>query len=256
MRLKREKDKIKTRKRGAYILPNLLTSFSLFSGFYALISAIDGKFFLSACAILIAGIFDGLDGRVARITGTTSKFGIEYDSLADLVAFGVAPGVLAFTWALRGFGRLGWLAAFLYVATTALRLARFNTLGSQGPGSKRFFVGLPCPSAAAMVATSVLICKHFGIIGPINHYSVLLMVYALSFLMISNVRYYSFKDMEWLNKHPFRGLVAVLLTIVIIAIEPKVTLFVLFMLYCLSGPFFYPYILVKLKREQLHEIKR
>ncbi len=255
MRFKKEKDKMKARKKGVYILPNLLTSFSLFSGFYALISAIDGKFFPSACAILIAGIFDGLDGRVARITGTTSKFGIEYDSLADLVAFGVAPGVLAFTWALRGFGRLGWLAAFLYVATTALRLARFNTLGSQGPGSKRFFVGLPCPSAAAMVATSVLICKHFGIVGPINHYSVLIMVYALSFLMISNVRYYSFKNMEWLNKHPFRGLVAVLLTIVIIAIEPKVTLFVLFMLYCISGPLFFPVTYLRVKKEHPEKLE-
>ncbi len=235
-----KKTEFKNPRRRAYILPNLLTSLSLFAGFYSLVSSIDGKFVAAAWAILVSGIFDGLDGRVARITRTTSKFGLEYDSLADLVAFGVAPGILAFTWALRGFGRLGWLAAFLYVATTALRLARFNTLGSSGPGSKRFFLGLPCPSAAAMVATTVLMCHHLGISGPVHHYGLLLMIYALSFLMVSNVRYFSFKEMQWLNQHPFRGLVALLLTMVVIAIEPKVTLFVLFLFYCLSGPLLYP----------------
>ena len=235
-----DKKQFKNPKRRAYILPNLLTSISLFAGFYSLISSIDGKFLAAAWAILISGIFDGLDGRVARITGTTSKFGLEYDSLADLVAFGVAPGVLAFTWGLRSFGRLGWLAAFLYVATTALRLARFNTIGSCGPGSKSFFLGLPCPSAAAMVATTVLMCDHFGIGGPVHHYGLLIMIYALSFFMVSNVRYFSFKEMQWLNQHPFRGLVALLLTMVVIAIEPKVTLFVLFLFYCLSGPLLHP----------------
>ncbi len=230
----------KNPKKRAYILPNLLTSISLFAGFYSLVSSIDGNFLAAAWAILVSGIFDGLDGRVARITGTTSKFGLEYDSLADLVAFGVAPGVLAFTWGLRSFGRLGWLAAFLYVATTALRLARFNTIGSSGPGSKSFFLGLPCPSAAAMVATTVLMCNHFGIGGPVHHYGLLIMIYALSFFMVSNVRYFSFKEMQWLNQHPFRGLVAVLLTMVVIAIEPKVTLFVLFLFYCLSGPLLHP----------------
>ena len=236
----KNKKGFKNPKKRAYILPNLLTSISLFAGFYSLVSSIDGKFLAAAWAILVSGIFDGLDGRVARITGTTSKFGLEYDSLADLVAFGVAPGILAFTWALRGFGRLGWLAAFLYVATTALRLARFNTLGSPGPGSKSYFLGLPCPSAAAMVATTVLMCNHFGISGPVHHYGLLIMIYALSFLMVSNVRYFSFKEMQWLNQHPFRGLIAVLLTMVVIAIEPKVTLFVLFLFYCLSGPLLYP----------------
>ena len=244
MKQTNQRKDFKGRKRRAYILPNLLTSMSLFAGFYSLVSSIDGRFLPAAWAILVAGIFDGLDGRVARITGTTSKFGLEYDSLADLVAFGVAPGVLGFSWALRGFGRLGWLAAFLYVATTALRLARFNTLGSSGPGSKRFFLGLPCPSAAAMVATTVLMCYHFGINGPVHHYGLLIMIYALSFLMVSNVRYFSFKEVKWLNQHPFRGLVAVLLTMVIIAIEPKVTLFILFLFYCLSGPLLHPISLV------------
>ncbi len=250
------KKKVTSTRKSVYILPNLLTSISLFAGFYSLVSSIDGKFMAAAWAILISGIFDGLDGRVARITKTTSKFGLEYDSLADLVAFGVAPGILAFTWALRGFGRLGWLAAFLYVATTALRLARFNTLGSSGPGSKKFFLGLPCPSAAALIATTVLMCGHFGIKGPINHYGILIMVYALSFLMVSNVRYFSFKEIEWLNKHPFRGLVAVLLTMVVIAIEPKVTLFVLFFIYCLSGPILYPIGILSLKRQSEPEVTK
>ncbi len=236
--------------RGAYILPNLLTSASLFAGFYSLVAAINGNYLAAAWAILVSGIFDGLDGRVARITGTTSKFGLEYDSLADLVAFGVAPGILAFTWGLQTHGRLGWLAGFLYVATTALRLARFNTLGSSGPGSKHFFTGLPCPSAAAMVATTVLLCHHFGILGPVRHYGVLLLIYSLSFLMVSNVRYHSFKEVKWFNQHPFRGIIAFLLTMVVIAIEPKVTLFLIFFAYVFSGPLLHSLSLLRARRKE------
>ncbi len=236
--------------RGAYILPNLLTSASLFAGFYSLVAAINGNYLAAAWAILVSGIFDGLDGRVARITGTTSKFGLEYDSLADLVAFGVAPGILAFTWGLQTYGRLGWLAGFLYVATTALRLARFNTLGSSGPGSKHFFTGLPCPSAAAMVATTVLLCHHFGILGPVRHYGVLLLIYSLSFLMVSNVRYHSFKEVKWFNQHPFRGIIAFLLTMVVIAIEPKVTLFLIFFAYVFSGPLLHSLSLLRARRKE------
>ncbi len=240
----------RTPRKSAYLLPNLLTSASLFAGFYSLVAAINGSFIPAAWAILVSGIFDGLDGRVARITGTTSKFGVEYDSLADLVAFGVAPGILAFTWGLQTYGRLGWLAGFLYVATTALRLARFNTLGSSGPGSKDFFIGLPCPSAAAMVATTVLLCHHFGILGPVRHYGVLLLVYSLSFLMVSNVRYHSFKEVRWFNQHPFRGIIAFLLTMVIIAIEPKVTLFLIFFAYVFSGPLLHSLSLLRSRKKE------
>ena len=240
----------RTPSRGAYILPNLLTSASLFAGFYSLVAAINGNYLAAAWAILVSGIFDGLDGRVARITGTTSKFGLEYDSLADLVAFGVAPGILAFTWGLQTYGRLGWLAGFLYVATTALRLARFNTLGSSGPGSKHFFIGLPCPSAAAMVATTVLLCHHFGILGPVRHYGVLLLIYSLSFLMVSNVRYHSFKEVQWLNQHPFRGIIVFLLTMVIIAVEPKVTLFLIFFAYVFSGPLLHSFTLLRFRKKE------
>ncbi len=240
----------KNPRKGAYLLPNLLTSASLFAGFYSLVASINGNFLAAAWAILVSGIFDGLDGRVARITGTTSKFGVEYDSLADLVAFGVAPGILAFTWGLQTYGRLGWLAGFLYVATTALRLARFNTLGSSGPGSKHYFTGLPCPSAAAMLATTVLMCQHFGIPGPVRHYGVLVLVYTLSFLMVSNVRYHSFKEMRWFNQHPFRGIIAFLLIMVVIAIEPKVTLFLMFFAYCFSGPLLYSFDLMHLRNKR------
>ncbi|MCD4755737.1 MAG: CDP-diacylglycerol--serine O-phosphatidyltransferase [Deltaproteobacteria bacterium] len=227
----------KTARRSIYLLPNLLTSASLFSGFYAIIAAIKGNYQAAAVAILISFVLDGLDGRVARWTRTTSRFGMEYDSLSDLVAFGVAPGILAFMWGLQDYGRLGWLAAFLYVATTTLRLARFNTL-SQSSSSTRdyYFLGLPCPSAAAVLATSVLLCQHVGIFGPVRHVTVLLMVYGLSFLMVSNVRYYSFKEVRWLQQHPFSGMVVLILAIMVVAMEPKVTLFVLIATYVISGP--------------------
>ncbi len=228
----------KTSRRSIYLLPNLLTSASLFSGFYAIIASIKGNYQAAAVAILIAGILDGLDGRVARWTRTTSRFGMEYDSLSDLVAFGVAPGILAFMWGLQDYGRLGWLAAFLYVATTALRLARFNTLiqSSNSSSTRDYFLGLPCPSAAAVLATSVLLCQHFGIFGPVRHVAVLIMVYGLSFLMVSNVRYNSFKEVRWLQQHPFSGMVALILAIMVVAMEPKVTLFVLIATYVISGP--------------------
>ncbi len=226
----------KTSRRSIYLLPNLLTSASLFSGFYAIIAAIKGNYQAAAVAILISFVLDGLDGKVARWTRTTSRFGMEYDSLSDLVAFGVAPGILAFMWGLQDYGRLGWLAAFLYVATTALRLARFNTLSQSSSTRDYYFLGLPCPSAAAVLATSVLLCQHVGIFGPVRHVAVLIMVYGLSFLMVSNVRYYSFKEVRWLQQHPFSGMVVLILAIMIVAMEPKVTLFVLIATYVISGP--------------------
>jgi CDP-diacylglycerol--serine O-phosphatidyltransferase len=223
------------KRRGVYLLPNLFTTASLFSGFYAIVSAIRGDYQTAAWAILVASVFDGLDGRIARMTGTTSRFGMEYDSLSDMVAFGVAPGMLAFLWGLESFGRLGWLAAFLYVATTALRLARFNAISSSSGGSSKYFLGLPCPAAAATVSTTVLIFHFFGVLGPVRHYSVLILVYMLSFLMVSNVRYTSFKKVEWFNRHPFSAMVGLVLAIVVLAIEPSVTLFVVMFSYIASG---------------------
>jgi CDP-diacylglycerol--serine O-phosphatidyltransferase len=211
-----------------------LTTISLFSGFYAIISAINGLYPHAAVALLISAIFDGLDGRVARMTGTTSLFGKEYDSLCDLVAFGVAPGVIAYLWALDAYGRYGWLAAFLYVATTALRLARFN---SQDGGSTRNFTGLPCPAAAGTVATTILFCNFFKVSPAAIGLVILAMVYSLSYLMVSSISYMSFKHHVTTRAKKFQMMVAMVLLLMVVAAEPQVTLFVMAILYVLSGPF-------------------
>jgi CDP-diacylglycerol--serine O-phosphatidyltransferase len=215
-------------------LPCLFTTASLFCGFYAIISAVNGNFLNSAVAIIIAGIFDGIDGRVARLTKTTSTFGMEYDSLSDLVSFGVAPAVLAYLWALEPYGRYGWLAAFLYVATTALRLARFNTLTLEK--SPKDFVGLPCPAAAGMIATTVLFSRFLGATDTVKHVAILILVYLLSYLMVSNVSYMSFKHPAANRKKTFQVLVTMVLLMILVATEPPVTLFVMGTIYVLSGP--------------------
>lgn len=212
----------------------MLTCASLFSGFYSIIASINGHFFAAAVAILIAAVFDGLDGRVARMTGTTSHFGKELDSLCDLVSFGLAPALLAYLWALMPYGRYGWLAAFLYVATTALRLARFNT---QAPRASSDFVGLPCPAAAMMVATTVMFSRFLGATDTVKHLSILLLVYILSYLMVSNHRYLSFKKLEIKKERKFQIVVFMLLFLILVASEPPVTLFVVAFVYMLSGPF-------------------
>jgi CDP-diacylglycerol--serine O-phosphatidyltransferase len=211
----------------------MFTIASLFCGFYSIVAVIKGDFVIAANSILIAAIFDGLDGRVARLTGTTSTFGKELDSLCDLVSFGVAPGILAFMWALEPFGRYGWLAAFLYVATTALRLARFNC---QHTGAPSHFIGLPCPSAAAMISSSVLFSHYLGIEGTVNHISLLFLVYILSYLMVSTHLYYSFKQSSAKKSRTFQRLVGILLLFIIVAAEHEVMLFVIFSVYVSSGP--------------------
>jgi len=216
------------------LLPSLLTTVSLFSGFYAIISAINGDFYTAAVAILVSGIFDGLDGRVARLTGTASQFGMEYDSLCDLVAFGVAPAVVAYLWTLQGYGRYGWLAAFLYVATTALRLARFNT--QDATAASKEFTGLPCPAAAGMIATSVLFCLFIDLSGQLKDFAILAMVYFLSYLMVSTHKYLSFKHPETTRAKAFHVLVGMVLVIILIATEPQITLFFVALIYVLSGP--------------------
>ncbi len=223
-----------------WLLPSILTTVSLFSGFYAIISAVNGLYYNAAIALIVSGIFDGLDGRVARLTNTASRFGMEYDSLCDLVAFGVAPAVLAYLWALEDYGRYGWLAAFLYVATTALRLARFNTQDQEESQAEEapsnVFNGLPCPAAAGMVATSVLFCHFFDFQGAVKGMLMLALVYALSYLMVSSVKYMSFKHPESPRAKTFQVLVAIVLVIMVVATEPEVTLFILGAIYVLSGP--------------------
>ena len=221
-------------QRMIHPLPCLFTTASLLSGFYAIISSINGNFLNAAVAIIVAGIFDGLDGRVARLTKTTSLFGMEYDSLSDLVSFGVAPGLLAYLWALKPFGRYGWLAAFLYVATTALRLARFNSLTLEK--APKDFVGLPCPAAAGMIATTVLFSRYLGATETVKHVSIVLLVYLLSYLMVSNFRYMSFKHPAAKRKKTFHVTVFLVLLMILVAAEPFVTLFVIGGTYVLSGP--------------------
>jgi len=228
-------------RKGVYILPNLFTTGCLFAGFYGIVSTMGGQYLTAAWFILIASIFDGLDGKVARLTGTTSKFGVEYDSLADLVAFGVSPGLLMFAWALKPFGKFGWLAAFLYVVCCALRLARFNVQVATVE-SKRF-VGLPTPAAAGMVASCVLIFYELGGSGTIKKISVLILIYALAMLMVSNFRYYSFKDPELFKRQPFWILVILIFLIIVIVAQPEISLFCLAFAYMLSGPIGYLYAL-------------
>lgn len=224
-------------RKGVYILPNLFTTGGLFSGFYSIVSTMNGHYEIAAWFILVAAVFDGLDGKVARLTNTTSKFGVEYDSLADLVAFGVAPGLLMYAWALNGFGKLGWLAAFLYVVCGALRLARFNV--QVETVESKHFVGLAIPAAAGMVATCALIFFHLGGSGNIKKISVLLLIYLLAFLMVSNIKFYSFKDPELFKRKPFPVFVGLVLIIMLIVYQPEIMLFSMAICYVTSGPLFF-----------------
>jgi CDP-diacylglycerol--serine O-phosphatidyltransferase len=221
-------------RRGVYLLPNLFTAMNMFCGFYAIVAAINGKFGPAAYAILIAGIFDNLDGKIARVTRTTSQFGIEFDSLADLVSFGVAPGLVIYQWALSPLGRIGWLAAFLFVVCGALRLARFNT--QVDTISSDHFVGLPIPAAAGMSVVTVLFCNRLGIEEQVHPFVFLAMLYILAFLMVSTVRYASFKKAELFRIKNFNGLVAAILIIIFIAAQPPIALFLIGIVYVLSGP--------------------
>ncbi|MBW2650540.1 MAG: CDP-diacylglycerol--serine O-phosphatidyltransferase [Deltaproteobacteria bacterium] len=221
-------------KKGIYILPNLFTTASLFFGFYSIIASIGGDFSKAAVAIIISCILDGLDGKIARVTNTTSKFGAEYDSLSDLIAFGMAPAILAYSWALVSFGRYGWLAAFLFVVCGALRLARFNV--QIGIVDSKVFNGLAIPAAAVVIATSVLFFYYLGGEGQFNHVSVLAGTVALSLLMVSNIKYHSFKDMDFFSRKPFMTFVLIIFMLTVIVLEPQIMLFVLALSYSLSGP--------------------
>ena len=221
-------------KKGVYLLPNILTSMSLFCGFYAIVATMQQNYVVGAWVIILAGVFDGLDGRVARMTHTTSKFGLEYDSLCDLVAFGVAPAVLSFGLVLNQFGRVGWLAAFLFCACGAMRLARFNTLSGSIPGN--FFQGLPIPAAAGMLSTSVIFLDYYKL-GDKTFLSFFLMamMYGLAFLMVSTIRFRSFKTFDLRSRKPFSAVFIAILLIVIVAMEPETMLFCIGVLYISSA---------------------
>jgi CDP-diacylglycerol--serine O-phosphatidyltransferase len=222
-------------RKGVYILPNLITTAGLFAGFYSIIASFRSDFVMAAVAIMAANVFDVLDGRIARVTRTTSRFGIEYDSLSDLIAFGVAPGVLFYRFALEPWETWGWSAASLYVACGALRLARFNV--QVETAAKRHFVGLPIPAAAEMIASTVLLWSHLGITPAIHrHLTALLAAYALAGLMVSSVRYFSFKEIYVHRRQPFSVLLAIIGLLTLFIAEPQIFLFSAFLLYTLSGP--------------------
>ena len=227
-----EKDGI---PRGIYILPNLFTTMNIFCGFYAVIAAVNGDTNAAAIAILVAAIFDALDGKIARVTHSTSRFGVEYDSLADLISFGLAPGLMIYLWALKPLGRLGWLAAFLFMVCGALRLARFNTQVDSVKSD--YFVGLPIPAAAGMLAATVLLHHRLGIGTSANKILILMLIYILSFLMVSSIKFYSFKKPELFKKMNFNVLVGAVLIMIFIAAQPAIALFSIGLAYIMSGPF-------------------
>lgn len=229
----RNRSKIRN-KKGIYILPNLFTSCSLFGGCYAIIAATQARYDAAAIAILISAILDGLDGKIARFTKTTSQFGIEYDSLSDLVAFGVAPGLLVFEWSLKPFGRFGWLAVFLYIICGALRLARFNIQKSSI--ESHHFKGLPIPGAAITIATVILFTNSMGGLRENLQILIVITIYLLSFLMVSTIDYWSLKEFELFKKKPFNVLVAFILVFVVVAYKPALMLFLFASLYVFSGP--------------------
>lgn len=231
--LNNRKPPMDLRRRSIYLLPNLFTTGALFAGFYAIVQAMNGKFEFAAVAIFIAMVLDGLDGRVARLTHTQSEFGAEYDSLSDMVSFGVAPSLLMYEWAFRDLGKIGWFAAFIYCAGTALRLARFNT--NIDVVDKRYFQGLPSPAAAALVAGFVWVMGDYGFAGQdLRWYAVALTVFA-GLSMVSNVLFYSFKDFNMRKSVPFIAIFVLALFFILISSYPPGVLFFIFLGYALSG---------------------
>ena len=231
-------DGITVRRRGIYLLPNLFTTAALFSGFYAIVSSMNGKFEAAAMAIFVAMVLDGLDGRVARMTNTQSKFGAEYDSLADMVSFGVAPALVMFSWALSGLGKFGWAMAFIYVACAALRLARFNT--QIDTADKNFFSGLASPAAAAVVAGVVWVCQDYNWVGSELPFEVSVLAGIVTaivgFLMILNVPYNSFKGLDLKGRVPFVVMIVIILLFGLITLDPARILLSGFVIYAASGP--------------------
>ncbi|MCX4189287.1 CDP-diacylglycerol--serine O-phosphatidyltransferase [Methylophaga sp. OBS3] len=220
--------------RGIYLLPNLFTTAGLFAGFYAIVAAIRGDFATASVAIFVAMIMDGLDGRIARLTNTQSAFGAEYDSLTDMVAFGLAPALVMFQWALSDMGKFGWMIAFIYAACGALRLARFNT--QVGIADKRYFQGLPSPAAAAAIAGWVWLGHKYTLDMSLLTTVAVPLTFTTAILMVSTVRYHSFKELDLRGKVPFMVILGLVLLFALIAIDPPIVLFSAFMIYVLSGP--------------------
>jgi CDP-diacylglycerol--serine O-phosphatidyltransferase len=238
--------KNRIRRRGIYLLPNLFTTAALFAGFYSIVQAMNGRFDQAAIAIFVAMVLDGLDGRVARLTKTQSAFGAEYDSLADMVSFGAAPALVVYEWALLSLGKLGWIAAFVYCAGAALRLARFNTMLEVA--DKRYFQGLPSPAAAALVAGFVWIMDDAAI-NPesIRWWAWLVTVFA-GLTMVSNLKYYSFKTINLRRSVPFVVVFLILMFFVLVSYQPAIVLFAGFVAYALSGYIWSAWLQIKRRR--------
>jgi len=239
------------RRRGIYLLPNMLTTGAMFAGFYAVIAGMAGDFNGACVAIIVAMFLDGLDGRVARLTNTQSAFGAEYDSLSDMLAFGVAPALICFSWSLSQLGKLGWTAAFIYVACAALRLARFNV--QLGSADKRYFVGLASPAAAGLVVFMVWTLNEFAIsVSPAIAVLAALVTVLAGILMVVNIKYYSFKDLDFRNRVPFVVMLFLILVIVIVSWHPPTVLFCIAVIYAASGPVMAIYVRRK-KRVKIQE---
>lgn len=221
------------RRKGIYVLPNLFTLAALFGGFYAIVMAMNGRFDLAAIGIFCAMVLDSLDGRVARMTNTQSAFGEQMDSLSDMVSFGAAPALIAYEWALRDLGRWGWFAAFVYCACAALRLARFNV--NTAVVDKRYFQGLPSPAAAALIAGFIALCTDLGLKGPSLAWPMFVLALYAGLTMVTNVPFYSFKDVSMKRSVPFVVIVLIALAIAVVNIDPPTVIFGMFVVYGLSG---------------------
>jgi CDP-diacylglycerol--serine O-phosphatidyltransferase len=229
-------------RKGIYLLPNSLTLCGMFAGFYAIISVLKGNYVHAAWAVLIAGVFDGLDGWVARLTHSTTKFGIELDSLSDEIAFGIAPAALLYKWSLMPFGRVGWAAAFLFAACGALRLARYNV--QMGSTERKSFTGMPIPAAAGFVAAMVLFYSEMGM-DHTKSVFILVITFLLSILMVSTLRFHGAKEIDFSKRKPFWLLVAVAVTFAIVVMHPEIALFVFAVIYLIGGLIENSYLLLR-----------
>lgn len=231
------------RRKGIYILPNLFTAAALFAGFYAIVQGMNGKFETACIFIFLAGILDGLDGRVARLTHTQSDFGAEFDSLSDMVSFGAAPALIMYEWALKPMGKWGWAAAFVYVACAALRLARFNT--NIGIIDKKFFQGIPSPAAAALVTGMIWVLNDYQVRGGDVNWLAWAVTMFAGVTMVTNIKFYSGKDINLRGSVPFWVVPAIFVAYLVVTIEPSHVLWGLFVVYALSGYVMAIYDLVK-----------
>lgn len=233
-----------------YVLPNLFTTANLFCGFYSIIASMKGMYEIAAVAIIVAVVLDSMDGRIARMTHTTSRFGAEYDSLCDLISFGVAPAIMIYNWSLFSFGKWGWVAAFLFVVCGALRLARFNV--QTGIIDSKVFNGLPIPGGASVLSTFVLLFYYLGGEGRYPSMPIMMGVIVIAICMVSSFKYYSFKDLNYFSRKPFMTFVMIVLILAVVVAEPQIMFFTFAFGYSLTGP---AYALFKLLRKKTGVLK-